>query len=304
MEPVDYIWMDGEMVKWDEAQVHVLTHALHYGTGVFEGIRAYETPEGEAAVFRLEEHVERLLDSAKLTGMEVERTKEDFITAIENTISKNEVKSCYIRPLIYRGYGSMGLNPNENPVESMIAVWPWGAYLGEEALKNGVEVQTTSWTRHHPNVVPTKSKATGNYINSVMAKQEAIRNDKEESIMLTPEGHVAEGSGENLFVVRDGELITPPKASVLEGITMDSVKKIAEEKGYNVRNEKMTRDQLIISDEAFFTGTAAEITPIRSVDGKEISDGRGPVTEEIQSTYMDTVRGRTSSRSEWRHIVD
>jgi branched-chain amino acid aminotransferase len=303
MEPVDYIWMDDELVEWENAQVHALTHALHYGTGVFEGIRAYEN-DGKPAVFRLEDHIDRFLDSAKITGMEIDYSKEELIKATEKTIRENDVKSCYIRPLAFRGYGPMGLNPNDNPVNVMIAVWPWGAYLGEEALKNGVDIQTSSWTRHHPNVMPTKAKATGNYVNSVMAKQEALRNDKDEALMLTPEGYIAEGSGENLFVVRDGELLTPPKASVLEGITMDSVKEIAEDKGYDLSHEEMTRDQLIRADEAFFTGTAAEVTPIASVDGKQISDGRGPITEELQSTYMDTVRGRTDKYSEWRHQVE
>lgn len=303
MEPVDYIWMDSELVEWEDAKVHALTHALHYGTSVFEGIRAYEN-DGEPAVFRLEEHIERLIDSAKITGMKLDYSKQELIEATEETILENDVKSCYIRPLIYRGYGPMGLNPEDNPVKTMIAVWPWGAYLGEEALKNGVDIQTSTWTRHHPNIMPTKAKTAGNYVNSVMAKQEALRNGNDEALMLTPEGYVAEGSGENLFVVRDGELFTPPKSSVLEGITMDSVKKIAKDKGYKVKEERMTRDQVIRADEAFFTGTAAEVTPIRSLDGKEISNGRGPVTEEIQSTYMNVVRGRTEDWGEWRHKVD
>lgn len=303
MEPVDYIWMDSEMVEWENAEVHALTHALHYGTGVFEGIRAYEV-DGKPAVFRLDEHIERFLDSAKITGMALEYSKKELIEAVEKTIRKNDVDSCYIRPLAYRGYGPMGLNPEDNPVNVLIAVWPWGAYLGEEELQKGVEIQTSSWSRHHPNVMPTKAKATGNYVNSVMAKQEAVRNGKDEAIMLTPEGYIAEGSGENLFVVRDGTLYTPPKADVLEGITMNTVKKIAEDRGYEIKEEKMTRDQLIKADEAFFTGTAAEVTPIREVDGREISDGRGSVTEEIQSAYMDTVRGKVEKYSDWLHIVD
>lgn len=303
MDKVDYIWMDGEMVEWEDAQVHALTHALHYGTGVFEGIRAYSN-DGTPAVFRLDEHMERFIDSAEITGMELDYTKEELIEATEKVIKENDVESCYIRPLAFRGYGPMGLNPEDNPVKVMIAVWPWGAYLGEEALKNGVEVQTSSWNRHHPNIMPTKAKATGNYVNSVMAKQEAIRNDKEEAILLTPQGYIAEGSGENLFVVRDGKIFTPPKADVLEGITMDSVQKIAEDKGYEVEEKKMTRDQLLRADEAFFTGTAAEVTPIREVDGKKISDGRGPVTEELQSEYMDVVRAEVSDYSQWRHEVE
>lgn len=302
MEPVDYIWMDGEMVEWEDAQVHALTHALHYGTGVFEGIRAYEV-DGRPAVFRLDEHIERFVDSAKITGMELSYSKEELIEATEKVIRENDVESCYIRPLAFRGYGPMGLNPEDNPVKVMIAVWPWGAYLGEEALKSGVEIQTSSWNRHHPNVMPTKAKATGNYVNSVMAKQEAIRNGKDEALLLTPEGFIAEGSGENLFVVRDGKIFTPPTADVLEGITMDSIRKIAEDKGYSVEEKKMTRDQLIRADEAFFTGTAAEVTPIREVDGKEISDGRGQVTEELQSEYMDAVRGEIEKYRDWLHEV-
>ncbi|MFB6208776.1 MAG: branched-chain amino acid transaminase [Candidatus Nanohaloarchaea archaeon] len=303
MEPVDYIWMDGEMVEWENANVHVLTHALHYGTGVFEGIRAYEN-DGVPAVFRLDSHMERFLDSAKITGMNLDYSKQELVNATEKIILENELKSCYVRPVAFRGYGPMGLNPNDNPVKVSIAVWPWGAYLGEEALKNGVEVQTASWNRHHPNVMPTKAKANGNYVNSVMAKQEAIRNGMDEAIMLTPEGYVAEGSGENLFAVRNGELLTPPASSVLEGITMDSVRQIAEDLGYAVKEKRMTRDQLIRSDETFFTGTAAEVTPIREIDGKQISDGRGPVTEEIQSEFMEVVSGKGEKYSDWRHRVE
>lgn len=303
MEPVDYIWMDSELVEWENAEVHALSHGLHYGTGVFEGIRAYEV-DGKPAVFRLEEHIERFLDSAKIMEMELDYNKEELIEAVEKTITENEVDSCYIRPLSFRGYGSLGVNPQEVPIKTVIAVWPWGAYLGEEALKNGVETQTSSWTRHHRNVMPTKAKATGNYVNSVLAKQEAARNDRDEAIMLTPEGYVAEGSGENIFIVRDGELITPPTKDVLEGITRDSVIQIAEDLGYKVREEEFTRDQLVRADEAFFCGTAAEVTPIREVDGKEISDGRGPITEEIQSTFMDAVRGQKPEYERWLHEVE
>jgi len=303
MEPVDYIWMDSELFEWDDAEVHALSHGLHYGTGVFEGIRAYEV-DGEPAVFRLEEHVERFIDSAKIMGMDLGYSKKELTEAIENTITENNVKSCYIRPLAFRGYGSLGVNPKDIPVKVIIAVWPWGAYLGEEALQNGVETQTASWNRHHRNVMPTKAKATGNYVNSVLAKQEAARNGLDEAIMLTPEGYVAEGSGENIFIVRDGELITPPKKDVLEGVTRDSVIQIAEDKGYTVREEEFTRDQLQRADEAFFCGTAAEVTPIREVDGKEISDGRGLITEEIQSTYMNSVRGENPEYMKWLHKVE
>lgn len=302
MKPVDYIWMDSEFVEWENAEVHALSHGLHYGTGVFEGIRAYKVDE-EPAVFRLEEHLERFIDSAKIMNMNLGYTLDELKEAVEETIRKNDLESCYIRPLAFRGYGSLGVNPEDVPVKVLIAVWPWGAYLGEEALRNGVETQTASWNRHHRNVMPTKAKATGNYVNSVLAKQEAAGNGKDEAIMLTPEGYVAEGSGENIFIVRDDEVITPPTKDVLEGITRDSVIQIAEDLGYNVREEEFTRDQLLRADEAFFCGTAAEVTPIREVDGKEISNGRGPVTEEIQSTFMDAVRGEEPEYSDWLHKV-
>ncbi|MFB6203419.1 MAG: branched-chain amino acid transaminase [Candidatus Nanohaloarchaea archaeon] len=303
MEEADYIWMDGETVKWEEAKVHALSHAMHYGTAVFEGIRAYEC-DGKPSIFRLDDHMERFIDSAEITELELERSKEQLVEATEELILENELESCYIRPLAFRGYGSMGLNPLENPVRTMIAVWPWGAYLGEDALKNGVEVQTSSWTRHHPNVMPTKAKASGNYVNSVLAKIEAAKNGKDEALMLNTDGFVAEGSGENFFIVRDGEIVTPPSADVLEGVTRDSVIEIAEDLGYTVREEKMTRDQVYRADEAFLTGTAAEVTPVAGVDDRNISDGRGPVTREIQSTFMDAVRGEIDDYRDWLHVVD
>lgn len=303
MEEVDYIWMDGDYVKWEDAQVHVLTHALHYGTGVFEGIRAYEN-DRTPAVFRLDDHLERFVNSAKIINMELDYSKEKLTAIIEELIKKNDLNACYIRPIAYRGYESMGVNPLENPIEMSIAVWPWGEYLGEGALKHGVDVQTSSWSRHHPNIFPSKAKATGNYLNSVMAKMEALENDYVESIMLTPDGYVAEGTGENLFIVRDGELYTSPTADVLEGITRDSAIEIAEDLGYPVHKEKLTRDQIYISDEAFFTGTAAEITPIKSVDRRKISDGKGPITDEIQSIYMDATQGKIEKYEKWLHPVE
>ncbi|MFP4141858.1 MAG: branched-chain amino acid transaminase [Thermoplasmata archaeon] len=302
MEEVDYIWMDGEFVEWENAKIHVLSHVIHYGTGVFEGIRAYNN-EGIPAIFRLDDHMERFSNSAKIINMDLGYEKEEFISVIEELIQKNELKSCYIRPVAYRGYGSMGVNPLDNPVNVSIAVWPWGEYLGDGALENGVEVQTTSWSRHHPNVFPTKSKASGNYLNSVMAKMEAVENEYVESIMLTPGGYVAEGTGENLFLVRDGELYTPQTADVLEGITRASVFQIAEDLGYNVNVEKITRDQIYISDEAFFVGTAAEVTPIRKIDRRKISDGKGPVTDDIQQRYMNAVRGKVEEYQGWLHPV-
>ncbi|MEF8832508.1 MAG: branched-chain amino acid transaminase [Candidatus Thermoplasmatota archaeon] len=303
MKEVDYIWMDGDFVQWEDAKVHVLSHVIHYGTGVFEGIRAYNN-DGVPAVFRLDQHMQRFVNSAKIINMDLDYDKEELISIIDELISKNGLKSCYIRPVAYRGYGSMGVNPLDNPVNISIAVWPWGEYLGEGALENGVKVQTTSWARHHPNIFPTKAKSSGNYLNSVMAKMEAVENDYVESIMLNPAGYVAEGTGENLFLVRDGELYTPQTADVLEGITRDSVIQIAEDLGYTVNVEKITRDQIYISDEAFFVGTAAEVTPIREVDRREISDGKGPVTDEIQQRYMKAVKGDIEEYQRWLHRVE
>ncbi|MFW6038106.1 MAG: branched-chain amino acid transaminase, partial [Candidatus Saliniplasma sp.] len=260
MKEVDYIWMDGKFVEWQDAKVHVLTHALHYGTGVFEGIRAYEM-EGVPAVFRLEKHMDRFINSAKIINMELKYSKDELIKVIEELIIKNDLDSCYIRPLAYRGYKNMGVNPLNNPINVSIATWPWGEYLGEGALENGIDVQTSSWARHHPNIFPSKAKATGNYLNSVMAKMEALENGYVESIMLNPQGYVAEGTGENLFLIRDEELFTAPTADVLEGITRKSIIEIAENMGYTVNKEPLTRDQIYISDEAFFSGTAAEVTP-------------------------------------------
>ncbi|MBS3817361.1 MAG: branched-chain amino acid transaminase [Candidatus Thermoplasmatota archaeon] len=303
MKEVDYIWMDGEFVDWEDANIHVLSHVIHYGTGVFEGIRAYEN-EGRPAVFRLDEHMERFINSAEIINMELDYSKEELIEVIEDLISRNGLTSCYIRPVAYRGYESMGVNPLENPVKVSIAVWPWGEYLGEGALEKGVEVQTSSWSRHHPNIFPTKAKASGNYLNSVMAKMEAVENGYVESIMLNPQGYVAEGTGENLFLVRDDELFTVHTAEVLEGITRDSVIKIAEDLGYEVNLTPITRDQIYISDEAFFTGTAAEVTPIRKVDRRKISDKKGPITDEIQKRYMKAVSGELEEYQRWLHPVE
>jgi len=302
MDEAEYIWVDGGLVNWDEAQTHVLSHGLHYGTGVFEGIRAYDTDEGPAA-FRLPEHLERFLDSAAICQMDLDYSQQELRGAVEAVVSENGLDSCYIRPIAFRGYNELGVDPTGSPITVAIAAWPWGAYLGEEALKQGVDIMTSSWTRHHPNVMPTKAKATGNYVNSAMAKMEAVRNGFDEAIMLTPEGYVAEGSGENVFVVRDGEIITPPSSAVLEGITKDTVMTLAEERGYTVREERMTRDQIYRADEAFFTGTAAEVTPIASLDRRDISDGRGPVTEELQSAFMDVVHGDDPDHGDWLNVL-
>ncbi len=302
MKEVDFIWMDGDFVEWENAKVHILTHALHYGTGVFEGIRAYKTGDS-TAVFRLDEHMERFINSAKIINMELDHTKDELIEVIDKLIVKNDLDSCYIRPIAYRGYKKMGVNPLNNPVNISIATWPWGEYLGEGALKNGIDTQTSSWSRHHPNIFPSKAKATGNYLNSVMAKMEAIENGYVESIMLNPQGYVAEGTGENLFMVRNGELFTAPTSDVLEGITRKSIIEIAKDLGYSVKKEPITRDQIYISDEAFFTGTAAEVTPIKSVDRRIISDGKGPVTDEIQNVFLKTVKGKIDKYKKWIHKV-
>ncbi|MFW5904025.1 MAG: branched-chain amino acid transaminase [Candidatus Saliniplasma sp.] len=302
MKEVDYIWMDGKFVEWQDAKVHVLTHALHYGTGVFEGIRAYEM-EGVPAVFRLEKHMDRFINSAKIINMELKYSKDELIKVIEELIIKNDLDSCYIRPLAYRGYKNMGVNPLNNPINVSIATWPWGEYLGEGALENGIDVQTSSWARHHPNIFPSKAKATGNYLNSVMAKMEALENGYVESIMLNPQGYVAEGTGENLFLIRDEELFTAPTADVLEGITRKSIIEIAENMGYTVNKEPLTRDQIYISDEAFFSGTAAEVTPIRSVDRRKISDGKGPITDEIQNAFLEAAEGKIDKYKKWLHPV-
>lgn len=300
MKEADFIWMDGKLIDWEDAKVHVLTHALHYGTGVFEGIRAYEGENGPA-VFRLEEHMDRFMDSAQITKIDMNYSKQELIKAIDEVITKNNLDSCYIRPLTFRGYKEMNLNPLENPVKVIIAAWPWGSYLGEESLTKGVDVQVSSWNRHHPNVMPTKAKGTGNYLNSVMGKIEAVKNGYKESIMLTPEGYVSEGTGENLFIVRDKEIYTTPTSTVLEGITRDSIIQIAEDLGYKIKKEQLTRDQLYRADEAFFAGTAAEITPIATIDEIKISNGIEPITEKLQEKYMKAVKGQIPKYQKWLH---
>lgn len=261
----DKIWMDGKLVDWDKAKVHVCTHALHYGSGIFEGIRAYETENG-TAVFRLKEHIDRLFNSAKIFKMEIPYTKEEFRQAVKDTIKANKLKSGYIRPLVYRGFEQLGINPFKCPVNCTIAVWEWGAYLGEEALAKGIKTKISSYARSYINSTSQKAKICGNYINSIFAKMEAIEAGADEAILLDTRGFVTEGSGENLFWVRDGVIYTTPTATVLEGITRDSIIKIAEDMSYQVQEKYICRDELYISDELFFTGTAAEVTPIREID--------------------------------------
>jgi len=297
------VWMDGKMVDWDKAQVHVCTHALHYGSGVFEGIRAYETEKG-TAIFRLKEHIDRLYNSAKILKMEIPYSKEEFKQAVRNTIKENNLKSCYIRPLVYRGFEQLGVNPLKCPVNCAIAVWEWGAYLGEEAFKKGIRTKISSYARSYINSTSQKAKICGNYVNSIFAKMEAIEEGVDEAILLDTQGYVTEGSGENLFWVRNGVIYTTPTATVLEGITRDAVIKVAQDMGYQVQEKRTGRDELYISDELFFTGTAAEVTPIREIDNYQIGEGKcGPVTENIQKKFFAIVKGEEEKYLSWLDYI-
>jgi len=304
IQSVDKIWMDGRLVDWQDAKVHVLSHALHYGSGVFEGIRAYETKQGPA-VFRLPDHIRRLFRSSHLYHMEIPFSDEELRQAVKDTIRANGLSSCYIRPLVMRGYGEMGLNPLAAPVNVIIAVWPWGAYLGEEALEAGVRAKISSWKRNDHNTLPPGAKASGQYINSSLAKMEAMKGGYDEAIMLNLEGHVSDGSGENVFVIRDGVISTPPlSACCLEGYTRESVMTIARDLGYTVIERDLARMDLYTADEAFFTGTAAEVTPIREVDDREVgASGRGPVTKELQETFFAAVHGEIDKYRPWLDAV-
>jgi branched-chain amino acid aminotransferase len=293
------IWMDGGLIDWDDAKVHVLSHTLHYGLGVFEGIRCYSTPEGPA-VFRLGEHVERLRKSGHIFLMEIPYTVEEICEAVKSVIRENGLDECYIRPIAFLGAGAMGLYPKGNPVHLCIAVWPWGAYLGEEGIKNGIRVKTSSFVRGHVNSNMTRGKVCGYYVTSQMAKREALECGFDESLLLDADGYVSEGSGENVFVVKKGVLKTTPPTSILEGITRDSALAIARDMGIEAREERFTRDEVYVAEEAFFTGTAAEITPIRELDGRTIGDGKpGPVTRGLQSIFFDTVSGKNKTYESW-----
>jgi branched-chain amino acid aminotransferase len=303
MVKADTIWMDGKLVKWDDAKVHVLTHTLHYGLGVFEGIRCYDTPKGPA-IFRLEEHVSRLLKSAYIFLMDIPYSEEEISKAIKDTVKANNFRECYIRPIAYIGTGAMGLYPKDNPVSLTVAAWPWGAYLGEDGIKKGIRVKTSSYVRAHVNSNMTRGKVCGYYVNSQLAKKEAIQCGYDEALLLDADGYVSEGSGENVFIVRNGVLKTTPLTSILEGITRESILTIAGDKGIPVSEERFTRDELYIADEAFFTGTAAEITPIRELDGRSIGEGKpGPVTQTLQSTFFDAVSGKNSEYDSWLTYV-
>ncbi|MGE5218058.1 MAG: branched-chain amino acid transaminase [Chloroflexota bacterium] len=298
------IWLDGEMIRWEDAKVHVLSHALHYGTAYFEGIRCYALADGRSAVFRLAEHMRRLADSGKILGFPLPYTEAKLNQATLELIRANKLKECYIRPLAFVGLGELGLYAPKNPVNVCIAVWPWGAYLGDEGIRNGIRAKVSSYTRHHVNVMMTKSKSAGNYINSVLAKHEVKKAGYDEAIMLDVEGYVSEASGENIFMVRDGKIKTTPLTSILPGITRDSIITVARDKGYTVIEERFTRDELYIADEAFFTGTAAELTPIREVDDRQVGAGRrGPVTEDIQQTFFDVIKGKNRSYENWLTYV-
>ena len=302
MKKSTYIWQNGEFVLWDDARTHVLSHGLHYGTGVFEGIRAYETAKGPA-IFKVEQHYERLFNSAKIYGFQLPYTCKELVTATKQLITKNKLKSCYIRPLAYVGYGEMGLNPGKNPIEVIIAAWEWGTYLGEKGLRDGIRCKFSSWNRLDSTILPPTAKASGQYLNSALAKTEAIRCGYDEAIMLNRKGTVAEGPGENLFMVKGKTLITPPVSdNVLKGITAESIQTIAQDLGFQVKHTSIIRDELYVADEIFFTGTAAEVTPIREIDGRIIGSGsRGPITAQIQEHFFKAVKGQLEVYSPWLH---
>lgn len=296
---VDKIWMDGELVDWDKAQVHVLTHALHYGSGVFEGIRCYETSDGGAAVFRLREHMERFERSANMLFMDLGYSVDEMVEAVKETIRVNGLKSCYIRPIAFRGYGVMGLDPLPAPVHVTIACWEWGAYMGDEALTQGVDAGVSSWRQRGINASPPAIKATANYLNSSLARIEANKHGYVEAIMLNEAGFVCEGTGENIFIVRDGVISTPPVSDgILEGITRDSIMIIADDLGYPIIEESIVRTDLYTCDEMFMTGSAAEVTPVRSVDHRKIGPA-GPITKDLQATFFRVVKGEEPAYEEW-----
>jgi branched-chain amino acid aminotransferase len=300
VEKVDRIWMDGELIRWDEAKVHILTHTLHYGMGVFEGIRCYQCPDGRSGVFRLPEHIHRLFDSAHIAEIEIPFAPEELIEACKETMRTNGLKEGYIRPLVFIGDGAMGVHPQDNPIRVAIITWKWGAYLGEEALQQGTRVKTSSYNRHHVNVMMTKAKICGNYVNSVLAKREAVRGGYDEALMLDTDGYVSEATGENIFLVRNGLIKTPPLTSILAGITRASVMTIIKDKGMQVAEQRFTRDELYTADEVFFTGTAAEVTPVREIDDRRIGAGRpGPITKEIQTTFFQAAHGELDQYKDW-----
>ena len=300
VQKVSKIWMDGKLIPWEEANVHILTHSLHYGLAVFEGIRCYLCPDGKSAVFRLREHVDRLFDSAQIGDIKIPYSKREISEACKETLRVNQLREGYIRPIVFIGEGVMGVYPGENPIQVAIITWSWGAYLGEGALEKGIRVKVSSYTRHHVNVMMTKAKICGNYVNSVLAKREVTKMGYDEALMLDTEGYVSEASGENIFMVKNGLLKTTPLTSILSGITRDSVIQIAKAKKIPLLEERFTRDELYTAQEAFFTGTAAELTPIREVDDRMIGNGKpGPMTKELQAAFFDIVKGKNPSYREW-----
>ena len=299
LKKTEKIWMDGKFVAWDKATVHVLSHTLHYGLGVFEGIRCYKTQKG-SAIFKLDEHIDRLFNSAHIFMIDIPYSKKEIRDAIIKTIKVNNIKECYIRPLVYIGYGAMGINPLGNPINVAIAVWSWGSYLGEHGLRKGIRIKTSSFIRNHVNANMTRGKVCGYYVNSQIAKKEAISCGFDEALLLDTEGYVSEGSGENIFIARNGRLKTTPLTSILEGITRDSIIQIAQDEGIEIEEERFTRDEVYISDEAFFTGTAAEVTPIRVLDNRVIGSGKpGPITKKLQSIFFDIVKGKNKKYESW-----
>ncbi|MBA4110052.1 MAG: branched chain amino acid aminotransferase [Leptothrix sp. (in: Bacteria)] len=294
------IWMDGQMVEWRDAKIHVLTHTLHYGCGVFEGVRAYNTTQGPA-IFRIQEHTERLFNSAKILRMKIPFSFDEVVKAQLDVVRENKLESCYLRPLAWLGSEKMGVSPKGAKVHLMVAAWPWGAYLGEDGLKRGIRVKTSSYTRHHVNITMTQAKAVSNYTNSILANLEVTDEGYDEALLLDSSGFVSEGAGENIFIVKNGKLYTPDlSAGALNGITRNTIFAICQDLGLEIREKRITRDEVYICDEAFFTGTAAEVTPIRELDRIEIGAGsRGPITEKIQSAFFDIVNGRNPKYAEW-----
>ncbi len=297
------IWFDGEMVPWREAQVHVLTHTLHYGLGVFEGVRAYEAEQG-TAIFRLHAHTDRLFDSAKILGMSIPFDKQTLLDAQKAVVRDNNLKSAYLRPMCFYGSEGMGIRADNLKVHTIVAAWEWGSYLGEDGMTKGIRIKTSSLTRHHVNISMCKAKANGHYINSILALQEAMQDGYDEALLLDVEGFVAEGSGENIFIIKNDVIYTPELTSALAGITRETINFLANDLGYQVKEKRITRDEVYVCDEAFFTGTAAEVTPIRELDNRTIGNGsRGPITEKIQSRYFDLVHGRLDKYQDWLDYI-
>jgi len=300
VEKANYIWLDGDFIPWDEARVHILTHTLHYGLGVFEGIRAYQCHDGRTAIFRLKEHIQRLYDSAHVMQLDIPFTQDQVEAASAELLRRNQQKEAYLRPLVFVGDGVMGLNPGANPIRVTIISWVWGAYLGDEGLKQGIRLKTSAFTRHHVRIMMTKTKTVGNYVNSILAKREAIQAGYDEAMLLDTEGYVSEASGENIFMVKNGVLRTPPLTSILPGITRDAVLTLARDLGVTVREGKFSLDDLYLADEAFLTGTAAEVTPVREVDGRRIGPGSpGPITQKLQTVFFGAVKGQDPKYQHW-----